>query len=72
MKTETSVDTYKKLACRYCDSPLDGPFLELGTMPLANSYLTQSELQRDEFECPLSLTFCPVCKLVSALSCSPS
>ncbi len=59
-----AVDTYKKETCRYCDEHLPEPFLELGAMPLANSFLTKQQLSEDEFACPLSLTFCPKCFLV--------
>jgi len=59
-----TLDTYKQDTCRYCDGHLPEPFLELGTMPLANSFLTESQLKDEEFVCPLSLTFCPSCYLV--------
>ena len=55
---------YQKIECRYCRSPLPDPFLDLGTMPPANSFLTKEELRNEEFVCPLRLCWCPVCKLV--------
>ncbi len=57
-------DPYKKKNCRYCDSVLPEAFLELGSQPLANSFLTREEAGREEFQCPLSLTRCSRCGLV--------
>lgn len=57
-------EIYRKTACRYCRSPLPEPFLDLGIMPLANSFLTRDELKENEFVCPLCLCWCPACKLV--------
>ena len=50
--------------CRYCKSSLAEPFLDLGTMALANSFITPEEVKKKEFTCPLRLTWCSVCKLV--------
>lgn len=58
-----SVD-YKKKTCRYCDTPLGAPFLEMGAMPLANNLPRQEDLNTPEFSCPLSLVFCEKCGLV--------
>lgn len=60
------VDTeiYRRKNCRYCETALPGPFLELGVMALANSFLTEEEARLPEFECPLDLTLCPKCRLV--------
>ncbi len=55
---------YKKLVCRYCDTPLPVPFLELGSMPLANNLPRNEDLKTPEFACPLSLVFCEKCGLV--------
>jgi hypothetical protein len=57
-------DQYKRKACRYCETPLPGAFLELGTMPLANSYVEPKDADKPEFECPLNLTWCSHCGLV--------
>ena len=63
--SETAKDIqYKKLTCRYCDTPLAAPFLELGTMPLANNLPRKEDLNTPEFACPLSLVFCEKCGLV--------
>lgn len=55
---------YRRKLCRYCDEPLPGAFLDLGTLPLANSYVPANEPEKEEFKCPLSLAWCPRCKLV--------
>ncbi|MBL4752387.1 MAG: class I SAM-dependent methyltransferase [Flavobacteriales bacterium] len=58
------MDQHKKSNCRYCNTPLSEPFLELGSMPLANSFLKKEELNDKEFTCPLSLVYCETCSLV--------
>ncbi len=60
----TNADLYKKKHCRYCAHELPKPFLDLGFSPLANSLVPCAEAGRDEFQCPLRLTRCPVCGLV--------
>jgi len=68
----TDTETYRKKNCRYCDSPLPGPFLELGSMALANSFLTEEETRLPEFECPLDLVLCPKCRLVQLTHVVPA
>ena len=58
------MDQHKKTDCRYCNTPLPEPFLELGSMPLANSFLKKEQLNDVEFSCPLSLVYCETCSLV--------
>ena len=50
--------------CRSCGSPFLDPVLDLGDMPLANSVLTEAELDRPEPRHPLEVLFCPACALV--------
>ncbi len=64
MQSPAKIDLYLKTVCRYCDTPLPEPFLELGNSPLANSFLSSNKGVKDEFFCPLSLTFCQNCTLV--------
>ena len=66
MKEPMSLDVeqYRKRSCRYSGEPLGAPFLELGTMPLANSYVKPQEAEKEEFRCPLSLVFAPTSGLV--------
>ncbi|MCM8776549.1 MAG: class I SAM-dependent methyltransferase, partial [Candidatus Omnitrophica bacterium] len=63
MKTQP-YENYLKKHCRYCGQDLTQPFLDLGAMPLANSYVTKEGLDQEEFQCPLSLTWCSNCGLV--------
>ena len=57
-------DSFRKIKCRYCDSRLPEPFLELSSMPLANSLVAFEDRDKPEIECPLSLAWCPACWLV--------
>ena len=50
--------------CRHCDAPLTLTFVDLGTAPLSNAYLTLSELRRPERWCPLRILVCSRCWLV--------
>lgn len=57
-------ERYRKTACRYCNGRLPEPFLDLGTMPLANSFVTKKQAEDGEFACPLRVACCPSCFLV--------
>src|SRR5579862_3608576 len=50
--------------CRFCDSRLDDPFLDLGVSPLANSYLRPEQLGQAESFYPLRVYVCRDCLLV--------
>lgn len=50
--------------CRFCATPLPEPFLDLGMIPLVNSYRTPAELHRAEPFYPLRVHLCPSCRLV--------
>ena len=51
--------------CRFCGKPDIFKFLELGTMALANSFLTSEELKTaEEPRYPLDVFFCEQCGLV--------
>ncbi len=50
--------------CRICDQPLPAPFLDLGSMPLANSFLCSPEEFSREKSYPLAVTDCSRCGLV--------
>ena len=51
--------------CRFCDKKDIFKFLELGTMALANSFLTREEMQSiKEPKYPLDVFFCEQCGLV--------
>ena len=50
--------------CRSCGNPLKHTFVELGVSPLANSYLTEEQLQQMEPFYPLHAYVCDACYLV--------
>ena len=52
------------MKCRICGNGQLKKFLSLGETPLANSFLSKSELGKNEPAFPLELCFCDVCKLV--------
>ena len=52
------------LACRFCGAALRETFCDLGSAPLANSFLEASELERVEDSYPLKAFVCGRCFLV--------
>ena len=50
--------------CRHCSAPLERTFCDLGTSPLANSYLRDEDLGRAEKFYPLHAFVCGTCYLV--------
>ena len=57
--------------CRSCDSSEVKPFLSLGRTPLANSLLTEEQLDQQEEIFPLDVAFCARCSLVQILETAP-
>ena len=51
-------------SCRFCGSPLKYTFADLGTTPLANSFLKQAQLNQTEPFYPLHAYVCDRCFLV--------
>src|SRR5437667_11042042 len=51
-------------ACRLCAAPLARTFLDLGEMPLANSFLRPEQLGKPEPRYPLHARVCDRCLLV--------
>ena len=51
-------------SCRFCGAPLDALFVDLGTSPLANSYLSPEQLLQPETHYPLRVFVCEQCLLV--------
>ena len=49
--------------CRACGAPLRVTMIDLGEMPLANSYLRAEDLERDERRYPLRVRVCEECLL---------
>ena len=52
------------MKCRHCHSALNLPFLDLGSAPPSNSYLSAAALQAAEVWYPLRLLVCETCWLV--------
>jgi len=50
--------------CKYCNSILTNLFIDLGNMPLANSFLNEDDLSKEEFIMPLKVYVCKKCYLV--------
>jgi len=50
--------------CRHCATPLSLPFLDLGSMPPSNAYLTKEDLAKPEKKYPLRVLVCTQCWLV--------
>lgn len=52
------------MKCRSCTTPLSELFLDLGSAPPSNAFLTEAELDAPELYFPLRLYTCPACFLV--------
>lgn len=52
------------MKCRLCDAELESVFLDLGTAPPSNAFLTADDLQKPELWLPLKLFTCNECFLV--------
>ena len=50
--------------CRFCGTPLQDVFLDLGTAPPSNAFLSAEALERPEFWFPLKVITCRECHLV--------
>ena len=50
--------------CRHCHTPLEHIFLDLGSTPPSNAYLTPAQLRAPETSFPLRLFVCHNCFLV--------
>ncbi|MCJ2179355.1 class I SAM-dependent methyltransferase [Novosphingobium album (ex Hu et al. 2023)] len=57
--------------CRFCGAQAEQSFVDLGSTPLANSYLTEAQLSKPEPSYPLRAFVCPQCWLVQADSFVP-
>jgi SAM-dependent methyltransferase len=53
-----------RMKCRFCATPLTDVFLDLGTAPPSNAFLSAAALQSPEAWFPLKLFTCPECHLV--------
>lgn len=52
------------MKCRFCHTPLDDVFLDLGTAPPSNAFMSTADLNAPETYFPLRLFTCPSCHLV--------
>jgi len=52
------------MKCRFCKSTLDVDFLDLGTAPPSNAYLTADQMNQPESYFPLHILTCDQCWLV--------
>lgn len=50
--------------CRHCQAPLSQPFVDLGSAPPSNAYLSEPDLHRPETHYPLRVMVCSECHLV--------
>jgi hypothetical protein len=60
----TADENDRHSGCRFCGSELRQVFLDLGLSPLANAYLKEEDLQREEPRFPLRVYVCGECFLV--------
>jgi SAM-dependent methyltransferase len=52
------------MKCRHCQAPLTLSFVDLGSAPPSNAYLTEAALKKPEVWYPLRVLVCSVCRLV--------
>lgn len=52
------------MKCRHCGAQVERPFLDLGTAPPSNAFLTKAQLRMPETWYPLRLLVCTTCWLV--------
>jgi hypothetical protein len=52
------------MKCRHCGTPLEHTFLDLGSAPPSNAYLSKADLSRPEKYYPLKIKVCDRCWLV--------
>ena len=52
------------MKCRFCGEQLIHPFIDLGTAPPSNAYLSKEDLSQPELYYPLKLFVCEHCWLV--------
>jgi SAM-dependent methyltransferase len=52
------------MKCRHCRTPLTSTFVDLGSAPPSNAYLTEADLKKPEIWYPLRVLVCSDCRLV--------
>ncbi|ACA19315.1 C-methyltransferase [Methylobacterium sp. 4-46] len=63
-KHESHTPSNRTAHCRFCQTKLSNVFVDLGLSPLANSYLTEKDLSKNEPFFPLKVFVCDECFLV--------
>ena len=63
-ETTTPAQQTRHSSCRFCGTQLHHVFLDLGLSPLANAYLREEDLKREEQQFPLRVYVCDECLLV--------
>jgi SAM-dependent methyltransferase len=61
---ESMKTTMQEHSCRFCETPLQHVFVDLGVCPFANSYLEPEQLNQMEPYYPLCVYICEACCLV--------
>ena len=62
--------TAQDIVCRACGAPLDRVMVDLGSSPLANSYLAAADLAKPELFLPLCVYVCESCWLCQLPECA--
>ena len=60
----SSIDNH---TCRLCDQSTVRPFLDLGSMPIANAFLSSEQLSQPEYTFNLATGFCESCFMVQLI-----
>jgi hypothetical protein len=60
---QPAADAAERTTCRACEAPLRRSFLDLGTTPLANAYLSDADMTKPEPKYPLHVMLCESCLL---------
>ncbi|MET1756960.1 class I SAM-dependent methyltransferase [Novosphingobium sp. RD2P27] len=71
-KKTTRIGMNMERRCRFCNAALEFSFVDLGSTPLANSFLTAAQLEQPEPSYPLHARVCHHCWLVQADAVVPA
>lgn len=62
----------QQLSCRFCNAALTQSFIDLGSTPLANSYVAPDRLEKPDASYPLHARVCGACFLVQVDAAVPA
>jgi methylation protein EvaC len=62
-----SISSIENHTCKLCDESTLRPFLDLGTMPIANAFLSSEQLSEPEYTFNLIAGFCETCFMVQLI-----